>query len=628
MDLDYKDKEGLTALHHAVLHGFEDTTEVLIDDGSDVNCSSNVHGTPLCLAALKARNNVIRLLLKARASLSARESHLGSALHYACISGEATTVELLLDAGAEPNGRAAMHMPGTTCCLAFPEAGTKSNNTCKEGSANLWLLAPLDVALYCKNSVIPSILLQRGAALNLSGMPVEIYQTHQRQDTGLLVLPKTRCCGPKKKRSLFSAGVPSCSKSDVTCGLTALMLASERGNSRCIARLLDLVAQVNAQTFHGATALLLAVSKGHADCVRLLLAGGAHIEAENEHRKTALMYAVENGTHEIVKVLLRAGANPNNVGAGGCCNPLDVATNQSFIGIHGNRIAGELARHSGKMFPPGSNMEFEDRRTLYIRLFSTRTLDFERFALEESNEIRIPCWKFHHPKYIVISQTCKEGDLDYQAILGVSVAQRSFSQSFDPSVQLGHKRLMDFIQKARDRNIAWIWSQSLCVDRAKSAERDEAMQFSALWHRWAEQHLVYLDNVFLEATQADVCTAKLKQCSWLTCLWNLPGLLGCRPHENWFFDCAWNCIGSLVSLAPVLSEVTGIHPAALKCFDRLYFGDIERSNMSFSKPEDPVYVFSNIQGLPVRLKYGEGDFRAWKKVSHLIHQRNLRIMSL
>lgn len=114
VDLDYKDKEGLTALHHAVLHGFEDTTEVLIDDGSDVNCSSNVHGTPLCLAALKARNNVIRLLLKARASLSARESHLGSALHYACISGEATTVELLLDAGAEPNGRAAMHMPGTT----------------------------------------------------------------------------------------------------------------------------------------------------------------------------------------------------------------------------------------------------------------------------------------------------------------------------------------------------------------------------------------------------------------------------------------------------------------------------------------------------------------------------------
>ena len=58
-DLDYFDDDGFTALHHAVLSGFEDVVDILLNAGADVNAATWDYGTPLHLAAMKARSNVI-----------------------------------------------------------------------------------------------------------------------------------------------------------------------------------------------------------------------------------------------------------------------------------------------------------------------------------------------------------------------------------------------------------------------------------------------------------------------------------------------------------------------------------------------------------------------------------------
>lgn len=52
VDIDFSDDDGFTALHHAVLSGFEDCVQELINWGSDVNAMSQ-HGSPLNLAARK-----------------------------------------------------------------------------------------------------------------------------------------------------------------------------------------------------------------------------------------------------------------------------------------------------------------------------------------------------------------------------------------------------------------------------------------------------------------------------------------------------------------------------------------------------------------------------------------------
>lgn len=66
IDIDFSDEAGFMALHHAVLSGFEDCVQVLIEWGSDVNAMTQ-HGVPLNLAAEKEREHVISILVGARA---------------------------------------------------------------------------------------------------------------------------------------------------------------------------------------------------------------------------------------------------------------------------------------------------------------------------------------------------------------------------------------------------------------------------------------------------------------------------------------------------------------------------------------------------------------------------------
>lgn len=66
VDIDFSDDNEFMALHHAVLSGFEDCVQELIDRGSDINAMTQ-HGVSLNLAAQKERGRVISILVDARA---------------------------------------------------------------------------------------------------------------------------------------------------------------------------------------------------------------------------------------------------------------------------------------------------------------------------------------------------------------------------------------------------------------------------------------------------------------------------------------------------------------------------------------------------------------------------------
>lgn len=66
-EIDHSDDQGLTALHHAVLSGFEDCVKELVKVGTDLNAVTAFEETPLNLAAQKKREHIVRILLKARA---------------------------------------------------------------------------------------------------------------------------------------------------------------------------------------------------------------------------------------------------------------------------------------------------------------------------------------------------------------------------------------------------------------------------------------------------------------------------------------------------------------------------------------------------------------------------------
>nr|OQO23728.1 hypothetical protein B0A51_09035 [Rachicladosporium sp. CCFEE 5018] len=101
VDVDHTDQHGLTALHHAVYCGFDDTVALLIDEGADVSARSFQCGTPLHLAVLNGRMSTLKVLRDNRADASAKCRLFGTALHLACHAGDLELCHVLLERNRE-----------------------------------------------------------------------------------------------------------------------------------------------------------------------------------------------------------------------------------------------------------------------------------------------------------------------------------------------------------------------------------------------------------------------------------------------------------------------------------------------------------------------------------------------
>jgi len=92
-------------------------------------------------------------------------------------------------------------------------------------------------------------------------------------------------------------------------GWTALHLASENGHVDLARMLIDLGADVSAQTKYGTTALHWASHNGHVDLARMLIDLGADLSAQTNDGWTALHWALENGQVDLARMLIDLGAD-------------------------------------------------------------------------------------------------------------------------------------------------------------------------------------------------------------------------------------------------------------------------------------------------------------------------------
>jgi len=100
-------------------------------------------------------------------------------------------------------------------------------------------------------------------------------------------------------------------------GNTELMLASARGDSADVGRLLQAGAAVNAKNHQGSTALMGAAAGGFNDVIELLISAGASVNDRSDKGYTALMFAARNGHAGSVTRLLRHRADVNGTDIGG-----------------------------------------------------------------------------------------------------------------------------------------------------------------------------------------------------------------------------------------------------------------------------------------------------------------------
>jgi ankyrin repeat protein len=122
--VDTRDYRGRTALHAAAAHGHYHATEVLINNGADVNARATDDEddgwTPLFSAALEGHLVLVELLLRHGADVNAclERSHL-TPLHFAAREGHTEVVELLLKHGGLPDALTNHHITPLHCATIY-----------------------------------------------------------------------------------------------------------------------------------------------------------------------------------------------------------------------------------------------------------------------------------------------------------------------------------------------------------------------------------------------------------------------------------------------------------------------------------------------------------------------------
>lgn len=104
--VDQLDKDGFAALHRAASGGQAKSVQILVDAGADVNVRHKTYqGTPLQYAANEGHAEVVKILLKGKASIDAKDSIGRTPLMWAAMSGKKDVVEVLLSSDANVNAK-------------------------------------------------------------------------------------------------------------------------------------------------------------------------------------------------------------------------------------------------------------------------------------------------------------------------------------------------------------------------------------------------------------------------------------------------------------------------------------------------------------------------------------------
>ena len=149
----------------------------------------------------------------------------------------------------------------------------------------------------------------------------------------------------------FVLSLVSCQANE---GITPLMEAAEKGDSKAVKALIIQGAEVDKTSRYGWTALMFASRNGHADAVKALLDAGADPNLTSRwvaSRFTtvagypptnALYEALAKDHSEVAKQLLAANAEPDAlaVAAAGKCGDLDVLEEFKRKGADFNRYSG------------------------------------------------------------------------------------------------------------------------------------------------------------------------------------------------------------------------------------------------------------------------------------------------
>ncbi|ETN03694.1 hypothetical protein PPTG_15912 [Phytophthora nicotianae INRA-310] len=275
----------------------------------NVNHSDDEGISVLAHASIKVFIKVVELLLRLGVNENQRDKNGNSAFIWAAIKGNATMLEVFLNANAGVNQFASnldMNLVNNNGNSSYRRCSSRAESV---GTSSKFVKTTEVIQTYVENHFTESV--KQGDTLSVRRVlrpnaDVRVNVDHTDCDgTPLLILAASRAGVVK---TLVDAGA-NVNQSDRN-GSTALIQAATNGHAAIVMILLN--AKANADLVkcdNGWTALMAAAHEGHHKIVSILVRYGAPLDLVCHNDNTALMHAMSNGHGDIALVLLNAGAD-------------------------------------------------------------------------------------------------------------------------------------------------------------------------------------------------------------------------------------------------------------------------------------------------------------------------------
>jgi cytohesin len=271
---------------------------LLLRPGDDPALDEWDHRTALHFAAEQGNATMVQVLLQAGIevlTLTGRWGLSWTALHAAAAVGRAAMVRQLLQAGADPNAKDGQGYSPLHDAVLNGDAAT--------------VQALLDGGATVVNALYRTGRGEPRARRNFNGVRARRRMPDGLHCSGESVLHYAAHCGHAEvMQALLAAGGDPAAATRL--GLRPLHYAAAAGRVEVVRLLLDAGNDVNSVEKYGRTALHYAARSGGGATVRALLSAGADAKRRDERQGwAALHHAVLGGQEESVRALIGAGAD-------------------------------------------------------------------------------------------------------------------------------------------------------------------------------------------------------------------------------------------------------------------------------------------------------------------------------
>ncbi|KAK4973360.1 hypothetical protein LTR42_005345 [Elasticomyces elasticus] len=224
------------------------------------------------------------------------------------------------------------------------------------------------------------------------------------------------------------------------------------------------------------------------------------------------------------------------------------------------------------------------------------------------------------PPYAILSHRWGNQEVTYADFVHGDGAQKA-----------GYDKIQLCIEQAAKDGLEYVWIDTVCIDRSRSAELSEAIMSMFKWYQNAAICYVHLSDV--SATEHDIhhlsfareWEGEFRKSKWFGRTWTLQELLA--PASVNFYSVEGTKLGDKRSLRQHIREVTGIPDGALQNDPMAEFTIGERLSWALARQstriEDKAYALLGILDVSMPIIYGEGD-RAFVRLLQELEEASIK----